>query len=249
MATRPKHLTTDGSYSPKTNAGHPRRVTTLPPSIVGSLRMMARELRTHAPFTLLGTLTGIVIIVVFSVASVPHSISTVLFWTLHPTHVMLSAIVTAGMYRLHSAGRLWPTIAIGYVGSIGIATLSDCLIPYVGEILLNLPNREIHLGFIEKWWLVNPLAGAGIAFAYLWPRTKFPHAGHVLLSTWASLFHMTMALGASLNLLVATGVFVFLFLAVWIPCCTSDIVFPLLFASTGDSRATGESRKHKGESP
>jgi hypothetical protein len=25
---------------------------------------------------------------------------------------------------------------------------------------------------------------------------------------------------------------VFLFIAVWIPCCASDIVFPLLFAST-----------------
>jgi len=24
-------------------------------------------------------------------------------------------------------------------------------------------------------------------------------------------------------------VFVFLFLAVWIPCCTSDIVYPLMF--------------------
>lgn len=25
----------------------------------------------------------------------------------------------------------------------------------------------------------------------------------------------------------------FLFLAVWVPCCTSDIVFPLLFAKAG----------------
>jgi hypothetical protein len=28
---------------------------------------------------------------------------------------------------------------------------------------------------------------------------------------------------------------VFLFLAVWIPCCTSDIIFPLLFSHTNDS--------------
>ena len=25
------------------------------------------------------------------------------------------------------------------------------------------------------------------------------------------------------------GIFVFLFIAVWVPCCLSDIVFPLLF--------------------
>jgi len=31
-------------------------------------------------------------------------------------------------------------------------------------------------------------------------------------------------------LVTATVVLFFLFLAVWIPCCTSDIVFPLLFS-------------------
>ena len=134
------------------------------------------------------------------------------------------------MYRVHSAGKLWTTILVGYVGSVGIATLSDCIIPYVGESLLNLPNKGVHLGFLEKWWLVNPLAAIGIAVACLWPGTKFPHAGHVLLSTWASLFHMTMAMGTELDLVTAAVVLVFLFLAVWIPCCTSDIVFPLLFS-------------------
>jgi hypothetical protein len=96
--------------------------------------------------------------------------------------------------------------------------------------LLDLPHRGIHLGFIEKWWLVNPLAVAGIALGYFWPRTKYPHAGHVLLSTWASLFHMTMAMGGDFGVLQYAATALFLFLAVWIPCCTSDIVFPLLFA-------------------
>jgi len=131
---------------------------------------------------------------------------------------------------LHSQRTLWATLVIGYLGSVGIATLSDCVIPYVGELLLDLPNRGVHLGFIEKWWLVNPLAAVGIGLGYLWPHTKYPHAGHVLLSTWASLFHMTMAIGGDLSILQYTATAVFLFLAVWIPCCTSDIVFPLLFA-------------------
>jgi len=74
------------------------------------------------------------------------------------------------------------------------------------------------------------LAAIGIAVAYLWPKTAFPHAGHVLFSTWASLFHMTMALGENVTLLALAVIPAFLFLAVWIPCCTSDIVFPLLFS-------------------
>ncbi len=205
-----------------------RGTTATPPA--GMLRTIGGELKTHAPFTMVGALTGSVIMVVLATASLPRSLSTTLFWSLHPLHVLLSAFVTAGMYRLHSAGRLSTTILIGYFGSVGIATLSDCIIPYIGESLLGLPNKGIHLGFLEQWWLVNPLAAIGIAVAYVSPRTKFPHAGHVLLSTWTSLFHMTMALGDQLALATMAVILVFLFLAVWIPCCTSDIVFPLLFA-------------------
>jgi hypothetical protein len=60
-------------------------------------------------------------------------------------------------------------------------------------------------------------------------ETKFPHAGHVLLSTWASLFHIIMAKGQVVSLLSYAVIFLFLFLAVWLPCCLSDIVFPLGF--------------------
>ncbi len=193
-------------------------------------KTVGKELRAHAPFTMFGALTGVVIMAILVTAHVPRSVSRGLFWTLHPFHVVLSALVTAGMYRRHSEGKLWATVVIGFVGSIGIATLSDCLIPYVGELLLNLPGKGAHIGFIEKWWLVNPLALFGIGIAYFRPRTKFPHAGHVLLSTWASLFHITMALGGKVGVFTVVLIGIFLFAAVWVPCCTSDIVFPLLFS-------------------
>jgi hypothetical protein len=195
-----------------------------------------RQLRRHAPFTAIGTASGVIIMLFLAWARVPRGVSEVLFWGLHPLHVLLSALVTAAMYRLHSSGRLVPTILIGYVGSVGIATLSDSIIPFVGEWLLQMPHRDMHLGFIEKWWLVNPLALLGIAIAYVWPRTWFPHAGHVFLSTWASLFHMTMAMGEQLTPWTVAASAVFLFLAVWIPCCTSDIVFPLLWIKEGKDK-------------
>ena len=191
--------------------------------------VIAAELKIHAPFTAFGTMTGIIILAAFIQFKVSREISSGLFWTLHPLHVLVSALVTTAMYRLHSNGRFWPTIIIGYVGSVGIATLSDSLIPFAGEFLLNMPHRGVHLGFIEKWWLVNPLAFAGIAIGYINPKTKFSHATHVFLSTWASLFHILMALGTSIDVVTAILVAFFLFLAVWIPCCTSDIVFPLLW--------------------
>ncbi len=192
------------------------------------LKNIIKELKQHSPFTLFGAITGIVIMLFFY--KIPSNMAYNIFYTLHPMHVVLSALVTASMYKRY-AKKVNPLILIliGYIGSVGIATLSDSIIPYIGEILLDLPNKGIHLGFIEKWWLVNPLAFLGIAIAYFNPKTKFPHAGHVLLSTWASLFHVIMALDGVIGFSLIFIVFIFLFIAVLIPCCVSDIIFPLLF--------------------
>jgi len=209
------------------------------------IKHISKELKHHIPFTSFGALTGI--LVIFVSLKMPKSISYNIFYILHPIHVVLSAMVTASIYKLHTCGRLgkkclkgqcnlWVLLLIGYVGSVGIATLSDSIIPFLGETLLNMPHRGIHIGFIEKWWLVNPLAVVGVIFAYFRPSTKVPHAGHVLLSTWSSLFHILMAVGAALQWFSYLAIFVFLFLAVWIPCCLSDIVFPLLFVKEQPSR-------------
>jgi hypothetical protein len=213
------------------------------------MNKIIRELKNHAPFTAFGALTGIMVMLLFQ--NLPKGVSFRIFYVLHPFHVFLSAMVTAAMYELHECQRisgkclrgqcnLWKLLVIGYLGSIGIATLSDSVIPYLGEVLLGLPNRGIHLGFVEKWWLVNPLAIAGIAFAFFKPTTKFPHAAHVLFSTWASLFHVLMALGGVLNWITCIVIFIFLFIAVWLPCCVSDIVFPLLFVKEKNQRISDE---------
>lgn len=191
------------------------------------LRRIAGELAEHTPFTALGATTGIIIMVIIVLGNVPAQISHAIFYTLHPLHVVLSALVTTALYKKHSNGKIWAAILIGYTGSISIATLSDAIIPYLGGVLLNI-EIGFHIPFIEEWWLVNPMALIGIAIGYWRPTTKFPHLGHVLLSTWASLFYFT-AFGIARWIPLLPFVFLFLFLAVWIPCCLSDIVFPLLF--------------------
>ena len=196
------------------------------------LRRIANELKNHAPLTALGAVTGIIIMVIIVFTNVLPQVSQVsytVFYILHPTHIVLSALVTTAMYKKYSNGKIWAAILIGYFGSISIATLSDSIIPYLGETLLGLESKGIHIGFIEEPLLTNPAAFLGIAIGYWKPTTKFPHAGHVLLSTWASLFHIIMALGETVSWIILLAIFLFLFLAVWLPCCTSDIVFPLLF--------------------
>lgn len=231
------------------------------------LRHIGVELKGHAPFTIAGALAGICFMLFFRNMSNSHA--STLFGIFHPGHVVLSAMVTASMFGLHRKARNFiPILLIGYVGSIGIATLSDSIVPYFGETILGIhipshdelqepsaqanegPDEEhrMHLGFIEDWYIVNPAAVLGVLIAYFLPRTKFPHAFHVLISTWASSAHILMNSHAEFTSGLIGGIFVILFIAVWLPCCISDIVFPLLFVKSDitlvDSCACKEHAHH-----
>lgn len=197
-------------------------------------KRIIHELEHHIPFTIFGASTGIVIMAIILYGNFFSEISSVaenIFFILHPTHIFLSAVTTTAIYLKYSKKNVWLALLIGYTGSIVIATISDSLIPYIGEILLNLPNPEAHIGIIEEPLLINVPAFIGIGLGYFKGYSKFPHGGHVLISTWASLFHIIMALGVTITIGQTFGIFFFLFLAVWLPCCTSDIIYPLLFTN------------------
>jgi len=205
------------------------------------LRRITKELKEHIPFTVLGALTGIIIMVIVVLCNVPHHISDTIFYTLHPVHVLLSALVTTAMYMRYKKGKVWAVILIGWTGSIGVATISDAMIPYLGGNLLHA-QMEFHVPFIEEWW-INLFALAGIAIGYWKQTTRIPHFGHVLLSTWASLFYI-MAFGIAADWIpLLPFIFLILFLAVWIPCCMSDIVYPLLFLGKEPELPLPERRK------
>lgn len=218
-------------------------------------KLIAKELKNHLPFTLLGAATGIV----FMLAGRKwfNEQAETLFSIFHPLHVILSAMVTAALFEIHrKVGNFFIILVIGVVGSIGVATMSDCILPYFGETILgaSIPTHaalhehedghlceeiheeqhvELHLGFIEEWYLVFPAAIIGVLLAYFRPATHLPHASHVLLSTWASSAHILMNTQADMTVTLLLGMFIVLFLAVWLPCCVSDIVFPLLFVGPG----------------
>jgi len=227
-------------------------------------KSLSAELKEHIPFTLMGSATGIVLMLVFNqyLSGQGHA----LFTVFHPLHVVLSAFATTMLYRLRAPGvSVVKLIIIGYIGSIGVATVSDSVIPYCGERIMgiavplegniehggdahgqdvvtasashkeatgnNIPGRpDIHIGFIEEWKTVNSAAVIGIILGIFFTAGKLPHASHVLISTWASMAHIMMNTAGPLTPVNYAGIFVVLFLAVWLPCCFSDIVFPTLFS-------------------
>ncbi|MFC1737822.1 hypothetical protein ACFL1G_02090 [Planctomycetota bacterium] len=225
-------------------------------SVKEKAKHILAELKGHAPFTAFGAVIGILFMILFR--NMSGAGTHAMFAIFHPVHVVLSAIVTASMIRMHAAKRRFLLVLIiGYFGSIGIATLSDIIIPHIGsEILgLDVPTHvelhheedsqehtlnatdeqqgdRIHLGFIEEWYIVNPAALLGIFIAFFLPRTKFPHAGHILISTWASSSYLLMNIQSQITAVGVLGILVTLFIATWLPCCISDIIFPLLFVKS-----------------
>jgi len=198
-------------------------------------KLVVHELKNHAPFTLFGSLTAIIFIILIIKGNLLSSISPhseAIFYILHPTHIFLSAIVTTTLYVKYNKKSLVFVMLIGCIGSIGIATISDSIIPYLGELLVGLSNPGAHIGFLEQPFLTIPPAIIGVILGYWKGFSKFPHAGHILISTWASLFHILMAVGNAIDVVQTIGIFIFLFLAVWLPCCTSDIIYPLILAKS-----------------
>ncbi|MBN1692845.1 MAG: hypothetical protein JW845_04740 [Dehalococcoidales bacterium] len=201
------------------------------------LKRIGVELLHHIPFTATGAAIGIGAMALVTVFNTSLSVSEALFYTFHPLHVIFSAMVTTAIFRKHENRKLWMVVLVGYIGSIGIATLSDAVIPFLEGKSLQI-DMEFHLPFISTeimpyfnvpgWVIINSAAVIGIAIGYFKFATRLPHLVHVLLSTWASLFGFT-AFGTADWLPLLPIIFVFLFLAVWIPCCVSDIVFPLLW--------------------
>jgi len=101
------------------------------------LAAILTELTHHAPFTLFGALTGIVCMLVFR--NLEQQTSYRLFYIFHPTHVVLSAMITASLFRLHERMKSFLVVLIiGYTGCIGTATLSDSIIPFLGESILGV---------------------------------------------------------------------------------------------------------------
>lgn len=201
------------------------------------LRRIAHELKHHAPFTFLGTVVGVGALAWIVYGGMKPEMSKTLFDFAHPAHVLLSAIASASMYQRYSKGGWLATVLVGFLVAIGVSTLSDSLIPMAGEYLFSATDEHVtahsHIGFIELWWLVPPVALAGAVIGRIWPATELPHAGHVMFSAAASLFHISMSISAGVSAWTIAGLSAFLFLAVWLPCCTSDIILPLLLVPKG----------------
>lgn len=201
-----------------------------------SLHHLGVELEKHLPYAIYSVSVGIIIVGILtyltslSASANPTVLSASLFHIFHPLHLLFSTTATTTMFWRHERNFV-KAVIIGFVGSVGICGMSDIIIPYVSGFLLGT-KMELHICIIKHPGLILPFVFFGIFTGLIVPRTIestiFSHTAHVFLSSMASILYL-ISFGL-VNWISSLGmVFIYTVLAVIIPCCTSDIVFPLLF--------------------
>lgn len=193
-----------------------------------------KELRDHLPFSLLSASLGIIVVIFLSYLtnySMLKKIGCSIFHAFHPLHIMASAAATTSMYYSHHKALL-KSIFLGLVGALLICSASDILIPFLGGKLIQI-KIDFHWCVAVHPFLIIPFLVTGILCGVLFANiskksTMYSHTSHVLFSTIASLFYLISY--ASENWINSIGSLLFIVtIAVFIPCCSSDIIFPLVF--------------------
>ena len=157
-----------------------------------------------------------------------------MFHLFHPLHMFFSAAATTAMFWRYER-RAIKAILVGLIGAIGVCGTSDILMPHVSLQLLG-KTFPLHICIIEHPGLVLPFAIVGVVVGLLAAMgvaksTIFSHSIHVFVSTMASIFYMIQGYGR-LGWIDDLGwIFCFVVLAVMVPCCFSDIIFPLAMST------------------
>ncbi len=157
-----------------------------------------------------------------------------LFHVFHPLHMLFSAAATTAMFWRYDR-RMIRAIVVGIVGSIGICGLSDIIIPHISLLLLG-KHIPWHICIVEHPAMVLPFAAMGVLLGLVaamgvTQSTFYSHSLHVFVSTMASIFYIVNG-HEGLEWVSKLGViFFFVVFAVVVPCCFSDIIFPVAMSS------------------
>jgi len=184
-----------------------------------------KEFKHHIPFTAFASVVAVIFTIILLRFYSQEEIGPI-FEILHPLHVVFSAFVTAAIYHKYKKG-IFMALLIGITGSVLIGSLSDIIFPWLGSLIFSL-ETHFHLPIIEEPLIILSVAFVGSLVGIFMKKTEAPHLLHVFLSVFASLFYI-VAYSANLTISHLISSFIIIFISVIIPCCFSDIIYPLLF--------------------
>lgn len=201
------------------------------------------ELLAHLPYAIFSVALSLALLgftTYFSVLQVnatsAASASNVLFHIFHFMHLVFAATGSLLSYYRFARGYVKPII-VSVLSTVFFCGLSDMFLPYLGGRLLGI-DMTFHFCFFHEFGTVVPFLGAGIVngivistyhknmqSSYLF----FSHFTHILVSSLASAFFF-VSHGFSNWYQYSGSVFIFLIVAVVLPCSLSDVVVPMVVA-------------------
>ncbi|MBI3330584.1 MAG: hypothetical protein HYZ96_00565 [Candidatus Omnitrophica bacterium] len=201
-------------------------------------RRLVEEFAHHLPYTIVGSLIAMAAVWWFGTQHLGNGRVGLLyaqahasFHLFHPLHILLSAIATTSLFWRHERHVL-RALVVGALGTIIPCGLSDYVFPYLGGRLLG-QTMELHMCIVDHPQLFFPFLALGIVGGF-WAEERltgshlFSHGAHIFVSSAASLLYL-ISFGFTAWLTDVRFVFpafVTIVLAVWVPCCISDIVVP-----------------------
>jgi len=201
--------------------------------------LVTLEFTRHLPYTTVGSLIAMAGVWWFGAqqlhagqAETLFTQSRSLFHLFHPLHVCLSAIATTSLSWRYDR-QVARAILIGALGTIVPCGLSDYVFPYLGGVVFG-QTMEWHVCLTDHPQVFWPFLALGILGGFLAEKRLagshlFSHGAHVLISSTASLLYL-ISFGFTSWMVDARFVFpafATIVLAVWVPCCISDIVVPV----------------------
>lgn len=159
-----------------------------------------------------------------------------LFHSFHFMHIVFAATGTLITYYRFSKNILKGLIVGAFTASF-FCMLSDSILPYLGGELLGV-HMHFHICFYSDLDKVLPFLLVGLLNGYIMSKhhaskqsfySTFSHFIHILISSFASMFYLVAH--GFVNWSANIGfVFLFLIVAVVVPCTFSDLVVPIAFA-------------------
>lgn len=201
-------------------------------------KIVGMELLRHLPYTSISSLIAMSAVWYFGMTQVARSTGAPwtkeLEWSfhvLHPLHVCLSAITTtAALWRFRR--KFLPALLVGF-GSVIPCALSDYFVPFIGGKILG-QQMTLHICLVEHPMLIVPFLSLGVLVGFLLEgrvsnHSFFSHGVHVFISSLAALVYLASFgfTGWMTDVNLVFPVFLVVVLAVWVPCCFSDIVVPV----------------------
>lgn len=204
---------------------------------------LKQELVHHVPYAISSVAFALSILSLFSFIArgfqdpmIAHKGFKMLFHSFHFMHIVFAATGTIIMFRRFSKS-FWAGLAIGIISPAIFCTLSDSVLPYLGGRALGI-DMSFHLCFVTELRNVIPFLVAGIINGWVMSGhhsskqgfySVFSHFLHIFVSALAATFYL-VAHGYADWYKQIGAVFIFIILAVVVPCTLSDVVVPMAFA-------------------